>query len=181
MGWDLKGAWNHQHFWNMKNLKFSLSLLLPSHMPFSASSVTSFLSYSWVLDVLVKCGFLCNQQARTGLIFVLDAACCFVSWLVAYVGLFWLNQIPWNWVPTACPNCPGQGQGVVLTVCLAEAEMQFPRSWQAPYRNWVMLLSTPDAVFSKQLSWRWRRKNDGLCSHWFCVVEETCQLLETLK
>lgn len=116
---------------------------------------------------MVKCSFLCNQQARTWLIFVLAAACCFISWFIAYVGPFWLNQTLRNQVLAACPNHPDQGQGVALTVCLAEAEKQFPRSWQAPYRNWVALLSAPNAVFSEELSWRWRRKKDEVCSHWF--------------
>lgn len=179
MGWDLNGAWKHQHFRNMQNLNFSLSLLLSSFNPFWASSVISFSSCSEVLDVLVNCSFLCNQQARAWLIIVLAAACCFVSWFVAYVSPFSLNQTLWNQVPAACPDCPDQGQDVVLTVRLAEAEKQFPRSWQAPHRNWVVLLFAPNAVFSEKPFWR--RKKNGVCSHWFCVVEDTCQLLETHK
>lgn len=90
-----------------------------------------------------------------------------LSRFVAYVDPVWLSQTLWNQVPAVCPDRLDQGKGVVLTVCLAEAEKWFPKSWQAPYRNWVALLSVLNAVFSKELSWRWTRKKDGVCSHWF--------------
>lgn len=96
----------------------------------------------------------------------------FFSWFVAFVGLFWLNQTPWNQVPAACCDHRAQGWAVVLTVYLAEVERQLRRSWQAP------CCCTQNAVFAEDLSCRWRLE-DGERSRWFGVAEGTCKLLET--
>lgn len=158
MAWDVNGARNHQHFRNVESLQFCWSLFLPSNLPVWASSVISFSSSFEVPDVLVKCYFLCGQQARTWLVAVLAAARWFVSWFIARACRFWLNQSLWNQVPVAFPDRPDQGQNVGVTVRLAKAQKQFPRSWEAPYGNWLVLLSTPNAILSEEQSWRRKKE-----------------------
>lgn len=150
----------------MQSLKFSLSLRLPSCMPFWASSVISFyltLRSQMFLSCVVSCAT--SRQGLTDL-----CPCCSLLFCLLIYSICWSllaksdsfepGSCSLSWLPRPRPR---HSSGHMLGGGRRAVPKELTGTLQKPDCTIVPL----QMLYSEELSWRWRMKENGHYSCWF--------------